>query len=330
MNRISIIVPMFNAEGTIVRCIESIMSQSYNNLEIILIDDGSQDRTLEICSNYSEIDARIKVFSQNNKGVSAARNVGIKKASGVFLQFVDSDDYIATNMCECLIENTKNNMDLVICGYFNAFNNNIESCKCIDYVAYKIEEMENIFPFLLEKFMLQGPCNKLYRKDKITDMFDCSMDLGEDLIFNIKYLSNVNRISIISRELYTYVHENTNSLTQKFRANGFEISNILYNYLISFNHDMFNDSQEIESSISTLFVNEVLHHIKLFILDNKIPKCTKLKYINTCFNNKNMEKSIEKIKCSKFKYIILQSKKAPNIVYYYFTIKNILDKKRLV
>lgn len=329
MDMISVIVPMYNAENTIVRCIESIITQSYNNLEIILIDDGSQDRTLQICREYIKVDARIKVYSQNNTGVSAARNLGINKAHGTFLQFVDSDDYIDPNMCSSLIQKTQNNMDLVICGYNNLFNNRIESCKCMDLTVYKLEDLEETFPFLLEKFMLQGPCNKLYRKDKIVEKFDCSLDLGEDLIFNLNYLSKINCITIISKELYTYVHENTNSLTEKFRVNGFDIAKKLYNYLISFNHILFKDNVKIEMVISTLFINEVLHHIKLLILEDNISKCEKFKYINSYFNDNNIKISLKKYKCSKLKNRILLSKKSTIIIYYYFGIKNIIDKKRL-
>ena len=103
MDLISIIVPIYNAEKVIKRCIESISRQSYEMLEIILVDDGSTDQSLEICEDMSEKDSRIKIIHQNNGGVSRARNTGLKKATGQYIMMVDSDDYLYERAVELML-----------------------------------------------------------------------------------------------------------------------------------------------------------------------------------------------------------------------------------
>ena len=115
---ISIIIPVFNMEDKLNKCIQSVINQTYDNLEIILVNDGSKDNSLKICENYKNIDNRIKLISINNNGVSNARNIGIKNATGKYIGFVDSDDYIDNDMFETLYNNIKdNNADLSIIGY---------------------------------------------------------------------------------------------------------------------------------------------------------------------------------------------------------------------
>ncbi|HAQ0211562.1 TPA: glycosyltransferase family 2 protein, partial [Enterococcus faecium] len=115
--KVSIIIPAYNAEYTISRALESALKQTYSNKEIIVIDDGSKDRTLAICKEYQLNNHEIFIFSQKNSGVSVARNLGIRKADGEFIQFLDADDAMEPNMTEKLIEVQRNNdSDYVICG----------------------------------------------------------------------------------------------------------------------------------------------------------------------------------------------------------------------
>ena len=118
MNKlISIIMPVYNAEKYLNRSIESIMNQTYNNIEIILVNDGSTDNSLEICTSYQEKDNRIKLINQANKGVSFARNKGIDEATGDYIMFIDSDDYVEKNMIEDMVSKiTEDDIDLVISG----------------------------------------------------------------------------------------------------------------------------------------------------------------------------------------------------------------------
>lgn len=114
---ISIIVPVYNAEPTLCKCVDSILAQTYPHFELLLIDDGSKDKSGTICDAYAEKDSRVRVFHKSNGGVSSARNLGIDNINGSYLTFVDSDDYVDRNYLLHLIEALGGNMDLVVGGY---------------------------------------------------------------------------------------------------------------------------------------------------------------------------------------------------------------------
>lgn len=211
---ISVIVPVYNTEKYLAKCIESIISQTCCNLEIILIDDGSTDNSGKMCDEYSLKDKRIKVVHKNNGGLSDARNTGIKIASGKYLSFIDSDDYIEKNMYEYLIKNMKeNNADIGICGWYLVKGKDISICKfksgkivlnteeCIDYLL-----SNNSF----DNFM----CNKIFKKDLFKSIeFPVGKKL-EDLATLYKVINFSNKIFMESIPLYYYVlHEN--SITSK-------------------------------------------------------------------------------------------------------------------
>ena len=137
--KISVVVPIFNVELYLNRCIESILAQLYLNLEVLLIDDGSTDNSLLICREYEKKDARVKVYTQQNKGVSEARNLGIQHATGEFITFVDPDDWIEPRMYESMLNRIKmDNSDICLCDYAVIKNNkkiertlNLEELKII-------------------------------------------------------------------------------------------------------------------------------------------------------------------------------------------------------
>lgn len=120
---ISIIVPVYKVEKYINRCVDSILAQTYKNLEVILVDDDSSDSCPTICDEYAKKDNRVRVVHKKNEGVSAARNDGISIANGKFICFVDSDDYVAENYVQKMVEEQqKNNADVVFCSYYNVCN----------------------------------------------------------------------------------------------------------------------------------------------------------------------------------------------------------------
>lgn len=116
--KVSVIVPIYNAEKTLCPCVQSIFAQSHRNLEVVLVNDGSTDNSLEICKNFARLDNRVVVIDKKNAGVSAARNNGIKVSTAQFIQFVDADDTLKSNMTENLVASMlESNSDVVICGY---------------------------------------------------------------------------------------------------------------------------------------------------------------------------------------------------------------------
>ena len=199
MPKISIIVPIYNAEKVLKRCVDSILNQSYKNFELILINDGSKDKSIDIINEYKEKDERIKVIDNKNKGVSETRNIGIKTSKGEYIQFIDADDFIDPYMIEeTLKEIEKNKADSVITGLYLDIESENEIKSSKQTFEYKIEEgNSNIAVAVMDRLngtYINSPVNKIYKKSIIIDnniYMDKTIDLGEDLLFNLEYLINL-------------------------------------------------------------------------------------------------------------------------------------------
>ena len=213
--KISVIVPIYNNIKYLKRCIDSIINQTYSNLEIILINDGSTDGSAQICDHYKEIDRRVIVIHTNNEGVAKARNKGLKTASGDFITFVDSDDFIDRKMYEILLKNIiDEKADIVQCGYYRTD----ESGNII--LARRLKEeivegrYENSYFYARGDNTTNYVVNKLYRKDIIDNLFFPETVVSEDFVFNVKAYYNSERTMVISEPLYFYV-DNKSSVTNK-------------------------------------------------------------------------------------------------------------------
>lgn len=234
---ISVLIPIYNAEKHLAECIESVRNQTLSDIEIILIDDGSVDKSRKIAEKYVATDSRIKLYYKKNEGVSTARNLGIERARGRYIQFVDSDDRIRPNMCEILLSSMmKQRNDLVICGYqYNMPNDRILT-KLIAGTPglYTKREFNAAFNTFFESMALQSPANKLYKRAKIIEnnlRFNLNFTLGEDLLFNLEYLSTCDTIQVISDCLYIYQHFEAESLSNRYRGDYFEIQQKLFYYI---------------------------------------------------------------------------------------------------
>ncbi len=256
---ISIIVPIYNSAETLEICIDSILCQTYNNLEIILINDGSTDNSIDICKKYKDKDARIKIINQTNSGVSAARNSGLNHATGKYIQFVDSDDKIAADMCEKLVRRQKDtSADVVICGYV-LLKNNVEKKVCAsDAVFTDAESFAKEFSDYLEKFLIHNPWNKLYLRSKIINKFDEEYSLGEDLVFNLQFLENCQRIAGISEALYYYIVTETDA--KKRREDSAES---LYYILKDFIESNLSKDKASLKVANLIYINNRLYNIHL-------------------------------------------------------------------
>ena len=204
---VSIIVAIYNVEMYLEKCIESIMVQSYKNLEIILINDGSTDNSLEICKRYALKDNRIILINKENGGVSRARNVGLNIAKGDYISFVDGDDYICKDMIKKMVENIeKNNFDMSICGY-RIFSDESSKTKISDSSEKNIiMNSDEVLKKIFNSNEINGFLwNKLFRKsifEKIRLPED--MNVCEDLYIVCKILTNNLNIYYTSMPLYNY------------------------------------------------------------------------------------------------------------------------------
>lgn len=232
--KLSIIVPVYNGEKYIRKCIDSILNQSFKDMEIIVINDGSTDTTEEILKTYLEKDKRIKLINNKNSGPAAARNKGIKAARGNYIGFVDSDDYIELTMYEKLYEAAeKSNVEVIMCGYrdINSFNNTSEIIKS-NLEAYKVYYKEAIRTIIIRSFTEYknygyfSLCNKIYSKELLKNnnlYLDEKRNHGEDWWFNINVFLKLNSVVDIGEPLYNYVHINSQSLMCKYREDQFDL-----------------------------------------------------------------------------------------------------------
>lgn len=215
---ISIIVPVYNVDQYLNKCIESILNQSYKTFELILINDGSSDNSGEICKNFKTLDTRVTVIEQKNQGVSAARNRGLKEAKGDFICFIDSDDWITENYLNDFFDKKDVVSDLYFQGYTN-FNETDNSYSYKHFPVTNIYINYNIqIPYIYSETnkLINSPCFKLFKNEIIKKnkiLFDLNLSYGEDHLFVLNYLLYVNSISVSEHYGYIYVHRKGESLT---------------------------------------------------------------------------------------------------------------------
>lgn len=228
----SIIVPIYQAEKYLGECLDSIIKQTYKNIEIILIEDGCSDKSGAICDEYAELDKRIIVCHNKNHGVSYSRNYGIKKAKGKYILFIDSDDSIDKYYVENFIDAiTSYDCDIVVCGYekIDIINNNKEKCLINKYDEIFSGLLKDDY-YLVEPFLLT-PWGKLYKTETIKEnniFFPEDCNIAEDQIFNYQYLRLVKRYLFINKPIYKYFYRNVSSLTNNRNIKNFfsEIKNL--------------------------------------------------------------------------------------------------------
>lgn len=255
MPTISVIVPVYNAETTIEQTINSILEQSYKDFELIIVNDGSTDKTLTICKNV--VDERIKIINQGNGGLSSARNTGIQASKGKYICFIDSDDIIRFNYLEKLYTSIiNNNSDLAICGMQLSYPE-YTSLLCFkqDYYFNRIWH-NNDFLNYFQQGLLNSACNKLYKVDiiKKNNLSFPKQVITEDIAFNIEYFKITNTISTIKEALYIY-HLQNSQLTKKVSEDMFT------NYL-----NIHENLLKIVPSDKHLFIHQFVYHQYMSII----------------------------------------------------------------
>lgn len=207
-DKISVIVPIYKVEKYLRKCVDSIVNQTYKNLEIILVDDGSPDNCPAMCDEYAKLDNRIKVIHKQNGGVSSARNVGLDCAKGSFVCFVDSDDTIELTMLEDLHQSiVETNSQLAVCCVRCVFENRIqENCPFDqDFVLDTRDKQEFNSIYSNPKIDMASVCNKMYRKNLLSNQrIKKDLIYAEDMVFNLEYYAKIDKIAFVSKCLYNY------------------------------------------------------------------------------------------------------------------------------
>lgn len=312
--KLSILMPVYNGEKYIAKSINNILNQTFTNFELIIVNDGSIDSSKEICEQFSEIDNRIKVINKKNTGVSDTRNELLKKATGEYIGFVDSDDKIDEKMFEVLVNKIeKYKSDLVVCGFIeekiidDKVVNQIE--KNYYHKEYEnIEEMKTTFMELLNSESLHPLWNKLYKREIIEKnniKFNKNFKTGEDFIFNLEYLLNAKDISFCNENFYYYAKRSNGSITHQYiddmYGKGIDIHNKLEEFLKKMN--LFTEENQYIlcgnhlMGVFSAFLN-LFHKDCNMTLDEKC-KCIRniinREYVRECVKKRKKDKGIIRI-----------------------------------
>ncbi len=305
MTKVSIIVPVYKAEKYISKCIESLVSQTLRDIEIILVDDGSPDKSGIICDEYAKQDNRIKVIHKQNGGVSSARNRGIDVANGEYILFVDSDDWVESDYAEGLLNvKTQKPDSEVLCGYRTVYEG--DSQKCVDTLFCSKEKNEKIevsfdkYMDLIECVLVQAPWNKLFDKSiviKENIRFREDISLGEDIIFCLKYytLCGSKSICCINRPLYNYYISETDSLNTKYYPNILEIDNIIYSELEKCIISWGADKEQMEKYYNNRFYRYETALANTYKKGNKSSSKEKRKTNSTILKSAEFKESLSKV-----------------------------------
>ncbi|SFO24666.1 Glycosyl transferase family 2 [Pseudobutyrivibrio sp. UC1225] len=269
---LSVVIPVFNAENCIGNCLDALLNQTYQEIEIIAIDDGSTDSSYAILKEYANRDFRIKVYTHANAGVSATRNEGMSKATGEYIIFCDADDYPEPDMAECYVQaiNEWKNSDVsfICCGMFfdNLYNKNVKNKKHLLEAAHGFVEGEN---YLLSRAssatlawlkLFNFVTNKCYNLEIIREnniVFDNDINIGEDLKFNLDYLDHcTGNIGVVNKCLYHYVKRTGESLSISYHASDLEDTKCIYKRFVNWEMSQPGVTDENVMVVKGIYVND--------------------------------------------------------------------------
>ena len=202
---VSIILPVYNGEKYLSSAIDSILSQTYSNWELVIVDDGSKDRSADICDNYQSKDTRIKAFHQSNAGVNSARAKGVDNATGDYLTFLDADDVLTEDALMLMTESFSEKIDVVCCGKEDT-----------------LLDKETYLKALWKGQLLPGICTKMFRTalyKQIDYYLERRLAMGEDLLINSMYALNINQAKVLATNVYKINENNESSVTKTFKHN---------------------------------------------------------------------------------------------------------------
>ena len=301
MNRplVSVVLPIYNVEKFLDRCITSVVNQTYDNLEIILVDDGSPDNCPEMCDEWAERDSRIKVIHKENAGLGMARNSGIEAATGEYICFFDSDDYVDEQIIEKCINNAaQNNSDVVLFGHTNAdADGRIEPVPVLaNKLVYNGNSLINeLLPALLTLSIVVGisAWGKMYRLNLLKEQsiyFKSEREIiSEDAYFVLELLGKISCASILPENLY-YYYKNENSLTSVYRADR-QVKNDIY-LQKSLEYCEKNGYPEVvKNAVCVCYHSYAIAAIKLILASN-LPKNEKRRELKKIFKNSVLRKTL--------------------------------------
>lgn len=223
MPKVSVIIPVYNVERYVEKSIQSVLNQSMKDIEIILVNDGSTDKSGEICDRYGEKEERIIVIHKENGGLSSARNVGVKAASGDYIGFIDSDDYIESVMYETLYQMAeRDSADVAVCGVYDVYKNG-KVPQCASREVFVCDQEEMFGHILLGEKISGTVCNKLIRKDIAKTLEFPVGKLFEDVFYSALLVQKIKKVSVTTEPMYFYVHRSDSITTCGYRRKDLDV-----------------------------------------------------------------------------------------------------------
>ena len=287
----SVIIPVYNVEKYINRCLKSILSQRYDDLEIIVIDNGSTDSSGSICDTYASEYSNISVYHIENHGVGSARNFGLSKARGEFIYFVDSDDYLVGNLFAEFEDKLTPDFDLLVFSYYNSFEQEMteknRTKKILPYNgSYDKYDFSKIFKDLFLSDMLYTVWNKFYRREFLIEnniSFE-KYELGEDVRFNLNAYRNVNKVYLSQDSYYVYVIGRKGSAMSSYNPKRLQYQLQELELVDSLLKDWNIDSSHLDNTVKARILMSNIHNIS----KQKLPVIKKVKLVKEICKSKDM------------------------------------------
>lgn len=287
----SVIIPVYNVEKYIDRCLKSIISQNYDDLEIIVIDNGSTDSSGSICDTYASEYSNISVYHIENHGVGSARNFGLSKARGEFIYFVDSDDYLVGNLFADFEDKLTPDFDLLVFSYYNSFEQEMteknRTKKILPYNgSYDKYDFSKIFKDLFLSDMLYTVWNKFYRREFLIEnniSFE-KYELGEDVRFNLNAYRNVNKVYLSQDSYYVYVIGRKGSAMSSYNPKRLQYQLQELELVDSLLKDWNIDSSNLDNTVKARILMSNIHNIS----KQKLPVIKKVKLVKEICKSKDM------------------------------------------
>jgi glycosyltransferase involved in cell wall biosynthesis len=331
---ISIIVPVYNVEKYLHRCVDSILAQTFSDFELILIDDGSTDKSGTICDTYAKEDSRIKVIHLNNGGVSNARNTGINLAQGDYLMFCDSDDYVEENWCSLLYDVIiQGNKVLPLSGIRFVYNLMKHKKELIKTFPERLSFEKREYFETYKKGLSGSLCNKIYNRRIIVEnsiYFDVNVNRGEDLLFNLSYMGHMDTFVTIPTVTYNYVHSNENSLINGYRKDLYDVTSMVYYAWTNYFKQTNVTRKQIREFATYYYLNFLNVLRNTFDERNKDNLMAKLIYNNHILHSKEFIECLEMADTSKEDSRYIKLLKTNNYYLIWFIEQIIRVKKYLV
>lgn len=287
----SVIIPVYNVEKYIDRCLKSIISQNYDDLEIIVVDNGSTDSSGSICDTYANEHSNISVYHIENHGVGSARNFGLSKARGEFIYFVDSDDYLVGNLFAEFEDKLVLDLDLAVFSYYDSFEEDLtEKQRTENSLPFKgnydKDGFIKIFKELFLSNMLYTVWNKIYRREFLLEnnlSFE-QYELGEDVRFNLNVYRNVNRVYLSQESYYVYVIGRKGSAMSNYNPKRLQYQLQELKLVDSLLKDWHIDSSNLDNAVKARILMSNIYNIS----KQKLPVTNKVKLVKEICKNKDM------------------------------------------